>query len=140
MSVSGVTIDDECLKCFNTMKIRHDKRYIIFKITDDQKQICIEKTGEKSATYNDFRKELLESDGPRYAVVDYEITKAETGLTQDKLVFIFWCPDTCKIKLKMLYASSKDSLIKPLNGIAKLVQANDAEAIEESEIQAILSR
>lgn len=140
MSVSGVTIDDDCLKSFNDMKIRHDKRYIIYKITDDQKQICIEKVGDKAETYGDFRKQLLEADGPRYAVVDYEFVKPETGLTQDKLVFVFWCPDTCKIKLKMLYASSKDSLIKPLNGIAKLIQANDAEAIDESEIRAILSR
>ena len=140
MSVSGVTIEDDCLKSFNDMKLRHDKRYIIYKITEDQTKICIEKIGDKAETYNDFRKQLLASDGPRYAVVDYEFKKAETGQIQDKLIFVFWCPDTSKIKLKMLYASSKDSLVKPLNGIAKIVQANDAEAIDESEIQSLLSR
>ena len=140
MSVSGVTIEDDCLKCFNELKLRHDKRYIIYKITDDQTKIFIEKIGDRAETYNDFRKYLLSADGPRYAVVDYEFMKKETGQVQGKLIFVFWCPDTSKIKLKMLYASSKDSLVKPLNGIAKIIQANDAEAIDESEVQAILSR
>lgn len=140
MSVSGVTIEDDCVKSFNDMKLRHDKRYIIYKITDDQTKICIEKIGDKSETYADFRKRLLQADGPRYAVVDYEFKKVETGQIQDKLIFVFWCPDTSKIKLKMLYASSKDSLVKPLNGIAKVIQANDAEAVDEAEVQALLSR
>jgi cofilin len=140
MSVSGVTIDDDCLKSFNDMKIRHDKRYIIYKISDDQKTIQIEHIGEKAETYADFRKKVLGSDGPRYAIVDYEFKKAETGLVQDKLVFIFWCPDTSKIKMKMLYASSKDSLVKPLNGLSKIIQANDAEAIDEAEVISQLSR
>lgn len=140
MSVSGVTIEDDCVKSFNDMKIRHDKRYIIYKLNDDQTKICIEKVGEKTETYADFRKLLLNSDEPRYAVVDYEFKKVETGQIQDKLIFVFWCPDTCKIKLKMLYAASKDSLMKPLNGIAKVIQANDAEAIDESEVKALLSR
>lgn len=140
MSVSGVTIEDECVKCFNDMKIRHDKRYIIYRISDDQTKICIEKVGEKNETYEDFRRALLDAEGPRYAIVDYEFKKSETGLVQDKLIFVFWCPDTSKIKMKMVYASSKDSLVKPLNGIAKIIQANDAEAIDESEVQALLGR
>ena len=140
MSVSGVTIEDECVKCFNDMKIRHDKRYIIYRITDDQTKITIDKVGEKTETYEDFRRQLLEADGPRYAIVDYEFKKQETGQVQDKLIFVFWCPDTSKIKMKMVYASSKDSLVKPLNGIAKIIQANDAEAIDETEVQAILGR
>ena len=140
MSVSGVTIEDECVKCFNDMKIRHDKRYIIYRITDDQTKICVDKVGDKTETYEDFRRQLLEADGPRYAIVDYEFKKVETGQVQDKLIFVFWCPDTSKIKMKMVYASSKDSLVKPLNGIAKIIQANDAEAIDECEVQAILGR
>ena len=77
---------------------------------------------------------------PRYAVFDYEFKKAETGLTQDKLVFVYYCPEDAKIKHKMIYAASKDSLVKPLDGIAKLIQANDKRDLEESEILALLSR
>lgn len=140
MSVSGVTIEDDCITQFNDMKLKHDKRYIIYSLNDDQSRIVIEEIGEKSKTYNDFKESLLSKDGPRYAVVDFEFKKKETGQVQDKLVFVFWCPDSCKIKLKMLYASSKDSLTKPLDGIAKVVQANDASDVEESEVQAQLAR
>jgi hypothetical protein len=40
----------------------------------------------------------------------------------------------------MVYASTKDTLRKALNGIAKEIQANDAEDLDETEIHAILSR
>ena len=140
MSVSGVTIEDDCIRSFNDMKLKHDKRYIIYRINEEQSKITIEEIGEKSKTYADFKKSLLAKDGPRYAVVDFEYKKAETGQIQDKLVFVFWCPDIFKIKLKMVYASSKDSLTKPLNGIAKVIQANEADDIEEKEIQSQLAR
>ena len=140
MSVSGVTIEDDCIRSYNDMKLKHDKRYLIYRITEDQSKIVIEEVGEKSSTYADFKKSLFAKDGPRYAVVDFEYKKSETGQIQDKLVFVFWCPDTSKIKLKMIYASSKDSLTKPLNGIAKVIQANDADDIDEKEVQAQLAR
>jgi cofilin len=140
MSVSGVTIEDNCITSFNDMKLRHDKRYIIYRISEDQSKIIIEEIGEKSKTYAEFRKSLQSKDGPRYAVVDFEYKKKDTGSIQDKLVFIFWCPDSSKIKLKMIYAASKDSLSKPLNGIAKLIQANDSDDIDEAEIQNQLAR
>ncbi len=140
MSVSGVSIEDDCIKSYNDMKLKHDKRYIIYRITEDQSKIVIEEIGEKGKNYADFKEAIFAKDGPRYAIVDFEYKKAETGQIQDKLVFVFWCPDSSKIKLKMIYASSKDSLTKPLNGIAKVIQANDADDIEEKEVQAQLAR
>jgi cofilin len=140
MSVSGVTIEDDCIRSFNDMKLKHDKRYLIYRINEEQTRIVIEEVGEKTKTYEEFKQSLFAKDGPRYAVVDFEYRKADTGQIQDKLVFVFWCPDTSKIKLKMIYASSKDSLTKPLNGIAKVIQANDADDVDEKEIQAQLAR
>ena len=140
MSVSGVTIEDDCIRSFNDMKLKHDKRYVIYRINEEQTKIVIEEIGEKSKTYEQFKQSLFAKDGPRYAVIDFEYRKADTGQIQDKLVFVFWCPDSSKIKLKMVYASSKDSLTKPLNGIAKVIQANDADDIDEKEIQAQLAR
>lgn len=37
----------------------------------------------------------------------------------EKLVFIFWSPDTQPVKSKMAYASGKEALKKKLPGIAK---------------------
>lgn len=44
-------------------------------------------------------------------------------------------PDTGKIKLKMLYASSKDALTKKLKGlVTKPVQANDESDLDYDEV------
>ena len=106
---SGITPTDECVSLFNDMKLKHDRKWIIFKI--DDKQIVKEREGDKDATYESFMaalKEVAENE-PRYAVVDYHY----------KLLFIAWSPDTCGVKPKMTYASSKDALLKKLNGVHK---------------------
>ena len=44
-------------------------------------------------------------------------------------------PDAGKIKLKMIYASSKDALVKKLKGlVTKPVQANDASDMTYDEV------
>merc|ERR1711988_1044277 len=110
-------------------KIRHTKRFLIFKITDDKTAIEIEQEGEKAKTYDDFLAAMPENE-PRYAVVDVEYT-TDDGRPQDKIVFFLWSPDTCGVKDKMLYASSKDAIRKKLNGIAREIQANDRSELEE---------
>ena len=47
------------------------------------------------------------------------------GVRRNKLVFITFCPENAKIKHKMVYSSSKDTLKSKLIGILD-VQANDA--------------
>jgi len=49
---------------------------------------------------------------------------------------MLWCPDTAKVKKKMLYSSSFDALKKSLVGVQKYIQATDAseaamDAVEE---------
>lgn len=50
--------------------------------------------------------------------------------------FVFYrSPDAGKIKLKMLYASSKDALLKKIKGlVTKPVQANDASDMTYEEV------
>ncbi len=48
-------VDEDCVKEFNLMKIRHDKRYIVFMISEDGKRIMIEKIGQKQETYPQFK-------------------------------------------------------------------------------------
>lgn len=116
---SGIVPTDECVSCFNDMKLKHDRKWMIFKI--DGKEIVKEKEGDKEATYEQFLstlKEVAENE-PRYAVVDYHFETTD-GRPQDKLLFIAWSPDTCGVKPKMTYASSKDALLKKLNGVHKV--------------------
>eukprot|EP00916_Digyalum_oweni_P023239 GHVL01038612.1.p1 GENE.GHVL01038612.1~~GHVL01038612.1.p1 ORF type:complete len:137 (+),score=19.99 GHVL01038612.1:58-468(+) len=119
---TGVLVNDDCLTKFNELKMSHAMRYVIFKI-ENQKEIIVESTGDKSLTYQDFVK-ALPPEEPRYGVVDVQYDTPD-GRPQEKIVFVGWSPDNCGVKLRMLYASSKDSIKRKLQGCAKDVQAND---------------
>ena len=57
---------------------------------------------------------------------DFEYTHQCQGTTEaskkEKLFLISWCPDSAKIKKKMLYSSSFDALKKCLVGVQKYIQ------------------
>ena len=45
-----------------------------------------------------------------------------------------WCPDSAKIKKKMLYSSSFDTLKRAFVGVHKVIQANDKSECEQVEL------
>jgi cofilin len=100
----------------------------VYHLGDDNKKIMVEKVMSKEATYEDFLK-LLPEDDCRYAVYDFEYRKGEDEGVRSKICFIVWAPDAAKVRQKMLYASSKDSLRKSLAGIMTEIQATDASEI-----------
>eukprot|EP00408_Alexandrium_pacificum_P056584 CAMPEP_0171173126 /NCGR_PEP_ID=MMETSP0790-20130122/10065_1 /TAXON_ID=2925 /ORGANISM="Alexandrium catenella, Strain OF101" /LENGTH=85 /DNA_ID=CAMNT_0011637987 /DNA_START=43 /DNA_END=297 /DNA_ORIENTATION=- len=85
--MSGVSVADECVEKYNEIKMKKDKRYVIFKI-QDFKQIVFEAEGPTTETLQDF-KNKLPVDEPRYALVDVDYTSAD-GRPQSKLCFVFW--------------------------------------------------
>lgn len=139
MSQSGVSLHPDCVTAFNELKLGKDSKYIIYKLSDDDKEIVVE---EKSSEpdWEVFRKTLVnaktkdkrgnEGIGPRYAVYDFEYELGGGEGKRNKITFIAWSPDDAGVKSKMLYASSKDALKRALGGVAVEVQANDAEDIE----------
>mmetsp|Transcript_98659 Transcript_98659/g.175679 ORF Transcript_98659/g.175679 Transcript_98659/m.175679 type:complete len:135 (-) Transcript_98659:32-436(-) len=127
---SGVVLEDGILEKFNEMKLKHTKRFMVFKI--DSGKIVLETEAESDKTYEDFVNALPTSE-PRYAVVDFKF-ETDDGRPQDKLVFIAWSPDDCGVKPKMLYSSSKDAIAKKLTGIAKSLQINDSGDLAHEEI------
>lgn len=128
---SGVAVNDACLEIFQELKLRHKYKYIIFKLSDDNKEIVVENSAE-SADYSDFLGQLPESE-PRYAIYDFEYEKPGEGL-RSKIVFYAWTPDTSKVRAKMLYASSKDALRRKLVGIAIEVQGTDLSEVDEEAV------
>lgn len=44
---------------------------------------------------------------------------------KQKLFLMSWCPDTAKIKKKMLYSSSFDALKQALEGVGKYIQVRE---------------
>jgi len=133
---SGVTVVDECVKEFEAMKQKKAYFGIVYKLSADMKSIELDTkfenpTGDESDTtaaeYDKFANYLLsveEDRDCRYACYDVRFTTGE-GVRRNKLVFITFCPENAKIKNKMVYSSSKDTLKSKLIGILD-VQANDA--------------
>jgi len=97
-------------------------RYFIYKLDKDTSTVEIEKKGDLTKTYDDFVSELPENDC-RYGVIDLEF-ETNDGRETSKLVFISWCPDTAKVRPKMLYSGSKEAIRLALIGVAIHINAN----------------
>merc|ERR1712012_985865 len=104
-----------------------------------------DKVGPREADYDTFLGDLIAKDGEaddcRYAIYDFEFTVQTQGteaLNRSKLILISWCPDTAKIKKKMVYSASFDSLKKAFTGVQKIVQANGEDEIQKNNVEAEL--
>nr|XP_040572876.1 cofilin/actin-depolymerizing factor homolog isoform X1 [Lepeophtheirus salmonis]ACO12765.1 Cofilin/actin-depolymerizing factor homolog [Lepeophtheirus salmonis]ADD24071.1 Cofilin/actin-depolymerizing factor homolog [Lepeophtheirus salmonis]ADD38422.1 Cofilin/actin-depolymerizing factor homolog [Lepeophtheirus salmonis] len=135
---SGVAVGDECKIVFEKIKKAKESRFIVFYI-ENEKTIKVESVGARDAIYDDFLHDLTKGgEGEcRYGLYDFEYEHQCQGTTEtskkQKLFLMSWCPDTAKIKQKMLYSSSFDALKKSLLGVHKYIQATDAaEASRES--------
>merc|ERR1712032_468284 len=136
---SGVTVNDECMKAHQDMKIKKLYKYVIFYIKD-KKTIEIEKLGNtedlKDKTNDEIFAEFcthFPAQEARYAVFDCPVI-SKSGMENNKLIFIMWNSDAAPVKSKMLYASSKDALKKKLTGIENEFQATEKEDLKLEDV------
>nr|AFK45315.1 unknown [Lotus japonicus] len=120
-AASGMAVQDECKLKFQELKARRAYRFIVFKI--EKQQVVVEKLGEPTENYDDFQASLP-ADECRYAVHDFDFT-TEENCQKSKIFFIAWSPDISKVRMKMVYASSKDRFKRELDGIQFELQATD---------------
>ncbi|GER50999.1 actin-depolymerizing factor family protein [Striga asiatica] len=120
-AVSGVAVQDDCKLRFLDLKAKRNYRYIIFKI--DGQRVVVEKLGQPSLDYDDFAA-ALPADECRYAVYDFDFVTSE-NCQKSKIFFIAWSPDTSNVRMKMVYASSKDRFKRELDGIQVELQATE---------------
>lgn len=86
LSPTSVSVAPDCISTFNELKLGKDIKWIIFKISDNWKEIVVEETS-KTADYEVFREKLVSAKskdkagrdtiGPRYAVYDVEYDQGE---------------------------------------------------------------
>ncbi|KAK6068361.1 cofilin [Seiridium cupressi] len=149
MSQSGASTSQECINAFNDLKLAKKYKYIIFKLSDDNREIVVEDASTES-DWEAFREKLINAQhksktgavgkGPRYAVYDFEYSLASGEGSRNKITFIAWSPDDAGVMAKMVYASSKDALKRSLNGIATEIQANDSDDIEYDTVLKTVSK
>lgn len=143
--MSGVAVDDECVKVWQLLKTKKIK-CANFMLTPDYRKIVVEKSSIIERNPRDppnpewFEQwtNSLPENGCRYACYDAEIginlgAGVSTG-SRSKLTFVTWAPSTAKIKDKMVSASSKDALKKKFDGIQIEWQLNDEQDYEASTI------
>jgi cofilin len=101
-------------------------RYYIYRISDSGKEIVIDCFGTRDASYEDFTSHLPPNEC-RYGLFDLDYETADRR-PASKLVFIAWTPDTAPIRIKMMYAGSKEALKSALVGVGVHLQVGTAAA------------
>ncbi|KAH7347735.1 cofilin/tropomyosin-type actin-binding protein [Plectosphaerella cucumerina] len=149
MSQSGASVSQECITAYNELKLSKKFKYIIFKLSDDNKEIVVEEASDDK-DWENFREKLINATtksktgavgkGPRYAVYDFQYSLASGEGERNKLTFLAWSPDDAGVMAKMIYASSKDALKRALTGIATELQANDSDDIEYDTVLKTVSK
>ncbi len=140
---SGVEVGDDVVTAFKQLVKDRKYRCAVFKISSDNMKIEMDKTYEPSASSADAKadwvkmvKTLPESDC-RY--IAYDFPYEHQGSMKNKVLFVTWSPETSKIRSKMLYASSKDGLLKKLEGVQRSIQCNDEDDIEYPAVAKLLA-
>lgn len=138
--MSGVELDPECKIAYDSVQLGHQYRYVTFKIENGK--VRIDKKGAVEASYDDFLDDLKQKDGEeddcRYAIYDYKFivnTQGTEPSARSRVFLVCWCPDTARIKKKMVYSASFDSLKKAFKGISTIIQANGSDDIDERTIE-----
>ncbi|KAL8666807.1 MAG: hypothetical protein Q9168_007396 [Polycauliona sp. 1 TL-2023] len=149
MSKSGVAVTPDCISLFNDLKLQKKIKYIIYKLSDDYKEIVVEESST-DPEWENFQKKITgakssykgkEGAGPRYAIYDFQYELEGGEGTRNKIVFISWSPDEGTLVFpRMTYASSKEALKNALSGIGAEVQANNEDEIEYSTILSTVSK
>jgi len=141
--MSGVELDAECKVVYDEVQSKKKHRYVTFMI--DGGKIKIDKIGDRENNYDQFLEDLFVKDGDaddcRYAIYDYEYVVHSQGTepsNRSRLFLVSWCPDSARIKKKMVYSASFDSLKKAFTGVQKIIQANGADEVEQTYVEGLL--
>ncbi|KAH6621227.1 hypothetical protein B0J18DRAFT_431917 [Chaetomium sp. MPI-SDFR-AT-0129] len=165
MPESGILVNGECVAAFEQLSTGRKHRYIIYKISDDQKEVVIDDIGERNSAreselgweglWEEFAQKLKTAKftwstgatselGPRFAVFDVPFTVPGEG-DREKIVLISWSPDDASGPLasrgKMAYSLAKPALAKALgSSVAFDIQINDEADLNWAGVRHVASK
>ncbi|KAK9804944.1 hypothetical protein WJX73_001605 [Symbiochloris irregularis] len=131
-SMSGIIVEDDAINMYYFLKAKSTYRWAMWRIDDSGKKVILCNVGDANSSYQELLDALPETDC-RFAVYDYQFTNSDNCVF-NKLVFISWAPDTARIKLKMMYASTKDFFKGYLDGLSVELQASELDDITEDTV------
>lgn len=136
---TGISVNDAVIAKFDAFKLKKagDVKIITLKI--ESSEVVIDAEYPKSKSWDDFMKDDLKDDAPRYVLLDFDY-KTKDGRDADKIILVSWIPDTCKIKLKMTYSGTKEAVKSALQGIAINLNATDHSECTSDEILAACTK
>ncbi|XP_074531604.1 cofilin-1-like [Halichoeres trimaculatus] len=132
---SGIQVHTDVTTIYNEMKVVKNNddsnqrlRLVTFTIQGDVINVDLKVTQEEVTkkgqdAYQIF-KEQLKDEECFYFLYDCHY-KDHEGIGKEVLIFGSWIPDTCAVKKKMLYASSKCSIKKIMHGIKHHMELSD---------------
>lgn len=120
------------------MKLGKKYKFIIFTLNETKTKVVVSETSTDT-DYEAFVEKLPENDC-RYAIYDFEYELGGGEGKRSKIVFYTWSPDNAPVRSKMIFASSKDSLRRALNGVASDIQGTDFSEVEYETVLEKVSR
>ncbi|XP_035671705.1 cofilin-like [Branchiostoma floridae] len=127
---SGIKVTDEVVTAYDEVKQKHKFKYVTFKVSNCDTKIIVEDK-VKESTWEEFQASFPK-DGARWSVYDFDYKNKE-GQDRNKLILVKWCPDTIKIKAKMMHSSSSHALKKTCPGV--VIQASDRDELNFDEVR-----
>jgi len=72
----------------------------------------------------------LPKNTPRYIAYLFPLRQKDSDEVTDVPIFIYWCPDTSKVKERMIYGSCKETVKRKLMGIRCEIGATDESELD----------
>mmetsp|Transcript_16774 Transcript_16774/g.19787 ORF Transcript_16774/g.19787 Transcript_16774/m.19787 type:complete len:138 (+) Transcript_16774:64-477(+) len=121
MAMTGITVNDDIINLFNDFKLKKtEHKVILFKIEGSD---VVKAETTETPDFDEFLGLLPEAE-PRFAVLDFEYETTD-GRPTDKVVFVSWIPENCKVRDKMKYSGTKEAVKNAFVGISVNINATD---------------
>ena len=137
MPGAGIILSKDAMDAFDDVK-KKKFHYIVYEVSDGNEVKVLKKVDRSEAkdgilSYDKVVEEAKSHKEPRFIVFDYHF-KSKDDRPQEKVSFLFWCPNNSAVKLKMRYASGAEEVKKKL-AITKAFQATEPSELTEDNIR-----
>ncbi|BFZ53472.1 hypothetical protein PYCC9005_000496 [Savitreella phatthalungensis] len=140
----GMPIDDDATSALNALATASRTRYVILAIDVAAERVRLDSTGDVESLEDLPAK--LSKDAPRYlflshAYVDTGDTDDTTAADQEaasgksKIVFVYLCPETTKVKERMLYSSNRAAVLASAEAAFRVDVKFEGETLDVADLK-----